>query len=516
MKYTNPIVAGFNPDPSICRVGEDYFLVTSSFEYFPGVPLYHSRDLVHWRQIGHCLTRPSQLPLHPFKPSGGIYAPTIRYHNGIFYMITTNVTAGGNFFVYTSDPFGEWSDPVWLDQSGIDPSLFFDEDGKVYLTNAWTVDFPIPFENDPANPKWGIQQTEIDITTGKRLTEPKLIWLGTGGRYPESPHLYKIAGRYYLMIAEGGTARGHMETIARSDSLWGPWESCPRNPIMTHRSYHHPLQALGHADLVEATDGSWWLVCLGIRSQGFPDYHQLGRETMLAPVKWDEQGWPEVGDNGRLSLEMEGPNLPAVTWPAQPARDDFDQTQLGLEWNTLGDPRPENWSLTDRPGALRLLGNAARLDDGWPVTFVGRRQTQFSCEITTQLEFEPVEAGQEAGLTVWMNPTHHYDLVIKRQAGERLIAVRRRIGSLVAEVASHKLEDGPVVLSVKATPEDYTLGFSQGSNAQITLASGEAIYLSTEVAGGFTGVYFGLYASSDNKDSTTPAFFDWFEYNTSN
>ncbi len=180
MPFTNPIISGFHPDPSICRAGQDYFLVTSSFEYFPGVPLFHSRDLVHWRQIGHCLTRPSQLPLAHVRPSGGIFAPTIRYHDGVFYMVTTNITSGGNFFVHTRDPFGAWSEPIWLDQSGIDPSLAFDDDGRVYLTSNWFAGFPLPDEIDPLIPMWGIQQSQIDITTGKRLTEPKRIWAAFG------------------------------------------------------------------------------------------------------------------------------------------------------------------------------------------------------------------------------------------------------------------------------------------------------------------------------------------------
>src|SRR5581483_5212110 len=258
MRIANPIIPGFHPDPSICRVGDDYFLVTSSFEYFPGVPIFHSRDMGHWRQIGHCLTRPSQLPLPGVQASRGIFAPTIRHHDGVFYMVTTNVTSGGNFVVHTRDPFGAWSEPIWLGQGGIDPSLFFDADGRVYLTSTYTSG-PVPDEIDPATFSWGVQQSEIDIASGRRLTEPRPIWGGTGGKYPEAPHLYRIGGAYYLMIAEGGTEYGHMVTIARGASPWGPWEPCPHNPIVSHRSLQSPIQGLGHADLVEAADRSWWL-----------------------------------------------------------------------------------------------------------------------------------------------------------------------------------------------------------------------------------------------------------------
>ncbi|NCC50507.1 MAG: glycoside hydrolase family 43 protein, partial [Spartobacteria bacterium] len=250
--FRNPVLPGFHPDPSVCRVGGDYYLVTSSFEYFPGVPIYHSRDLVHWRALGHCLTRPSQLPLQRAPSSAGIYAPTIRHHDGVFYMVTTNVSGGGNFFVTARDPAGPWSDPVWLDQPGIDPSLLFD-DGRVYLLTSI------------GGADGYIGQSELDIATGVRKTKVINIWRGTGGQYPEAPHMYKIHGRYYLMIAEGGTDWGHMETIAVSDDPWGPFVPCPHNPILTHRSTCRPIQCTGHADLIEAQDGSWWLFFLGTR-----------------------------------------------------------------------------------------------------------------------------------------------------------------------------------------------------------------------------------------------------------
>lgn len=198
--YENPIIKGFNPDPSVCRAGDDYYLVTSSFQYFPGVPLYHSKDLVNWEQIGHVLSRESQLPLKEARSWNGIYAPTIRYNNGKFYMITTNVTSNGNFIVTATDPRGAWSEPILLDIPGIDPSLFWDDDGRCYYCGAAD----------------GITFCEINPDTGEKLSTPKTIWYGTGGRYPEAPHIYKKDGWYYLMIAEGGTEFAHGVTIARS------------------------------------------------------------------------------------------------------------------------------------------------------------------------------------------------------------------------------------------------------------------------------------------------------------
>jgi len=275
--YTNPVIPGGFPDPSICRVGDYYYTVHSTFEYFPGVPIFHSKDLVHWRQIGYCLTRESQLPLRKMRPGGGIYAPTLRYHDGLFYMITTNVDGGGNFYVTAKDPTGPWSEPVWLDKEGIDPSLLFDDNGKIYYTRH------------VGQADGYIAQTLLNIGEGKLEGELKKIWGGTGGIWPEGPHLYKINGKYYLMISEGGTSYGHMITIARSDSPWGPFEPNPDNPILTHKDREgNQFRALGHGDLVETPDG-WWIVFLGIRPQG-GHYNHLGREMFLAPLEWNEDG----------------------------------------------------------------------------------------------------------------------------------------------------------------------------------------------------------------------------------
>ncbi|MGE5551282.1 MAG: glycoside hydrolase family 43 protein [Bacteroidota bacterium] len=499
MKYQNPVIPGFYPDPSVCRAGGDYYLVTSSFEYFPGVPVFHSRDLVHWRQIGHCLTRRGQLDLEGVPSSCGIYAPTIRYHAGRFYMTTTNVTRGGNFYVWTEDPGGEWSEPIWVDQGGIDPSLFFDDDGRVYFTSNGGGD------------ERGIYQCEIEIATGRRLTESRYIWSGTGGAYPEAPHLYKINGLYYLMIAEGGTEYGHMETIARSAGPYGPFEPCPYNPILSHRSLDSPIQATGHADLLQAHDGSWWLYFLGIRPVSYPPCHHLGRETFLSPVSWHE-GWPLVGENGHTSLEVEAALPPSVLWPSPPVRDDFDAPILDMSWNFLRNPHAEDWSLTDRPGWLRLTGSAVTLDEAASPAFIGRRQQHFDCRAGALLDFEPRLDGEEAGLTVLMNERHHYEIAVTRLDGEKSIIVRRRIGSLAMVVAKAAVADGPVVLGIDADPSRYRFIFHQGEGEPKTLAEGETRYLSKEVAGGFTGVYFGLYATGNGKRSTAPAYFDWFAY----
>jgi alpha-N-arabinofuranosidase len=388
MPFTNPIIPGSHPDPSVCRAGDDYFLVTSSFEYVPGVPLFHSKDLVHWRQIGHCLTRPSQVPLADVKYSDGIYAPTIRYGNGVFYVTATNATRGGHFFVHTRDPFGPWSEPVWVAQCGIDPSLLFDDHGTVYFTSTNTgIDVDSELEVWPHT--CAIVQSVIDINTGKCLSATRPIWQGTGGKFPEGPHVYKIDGWYYLLIAEGGTEHGHTVVIARSRSPWGPWEPRPHNPLLTHRSYDSPIHATGHGDLIQAHDGSWWIVFLGIRPHGYGPVHHLGRETFLAPVQWTGDGWPVVNGNGKVALHMDTPCLPAHPWPAGPVRDDFDEPVLRPCWNFLRNPYPQDWSLNQRPGSLRLHGSPVTLGDQDSPAFVGRRQQHFVCDVATLLRFEP-------------------------------------------------------------------------------------------------------------------------------
>jgi len=498
MIYHNPIIPGFYPDPSICRVGKDYYLVTSSFQYFPGVPIFHSRDLVNWRQIGHCLTRPSQLPLKNAYSSGGIYAPTIRYHNGRFYMVTTNVSHGGNFYVYTEDPAGEWSEPIFVAQEGIDPSLFFDDDGRVYFCGT--------------GGREGIALSEIDIETGKILQGPKHVWPGSGGRYPEAPHIYKINNKYYLMIAEGGTEYGHMVTIARSDHIWGPYEGYKGNPILTHRNLNsHIINGTGHGDLVQDENGNWWMVFLAFRNT-YGYFHHLGRETYLAPVDWNEEGWPVVNGNGTVDIKMETDRIQAVQVPMEIKRDDFDSPGLNLYWNFIRNPYEGVWSLTERPGWLRLYGTPVTLDDQDSPAFIGRRQQHLDCTAETLLEFYPQKEGDEAGLTVYMHERYHYDIAVVGNGSERKVIVRKTVGDICVVTAEEAIGEGPVKLQVRADHRYYYFGYALEDGPIKVISQGENRFLSTEVAGGFTGVFFGMYAISKDPDSKTSADFDWFDY----
>lgn len=503
--YRNPIIPGFHPDPSLVRVGEDYYLVTSSFEFFPGVPVFHSRDLVHWRLLGHVLVRDSQLPLEGTGPSGGIFAPTIRHHDGTFYMITTNISGGGNFFVTAKDPAGPWSEPVWIkEQGGIDPSLFFDDDGTVYLaTNGG---------RPGVKGGRGIYLSTLDVATGALRSEPRLVWGGTGGRYPEAPHLYRIGGRYYLMLAEGGTEYGHMVTIARSDSPWGPYEPCPSNPILTHRNTEQdvPLQGTGHADLFQDHEGRWWMVFLAFRPiAGY--FHHLGRETNLAPVTWSDDGWPVVNGGKTVDLEMHVEGLPAHPLEPLPVRDDFDRP-VGPAWNYLRNPDRSRYSTTERPGWLTLSGTATTLAESASPTFVGRRQEHLACRIATRIDFAPAGAG-EAGLVLYRHPLHRYEIGVRSASGGREVFVRQTIGpSLSAVTATAAIPgEGTVILQVDAAPAEYAFSWGLSETDLHPLGRAPTRFLSSEVAGGFVGTYAGLYAVTPT-GAGTPARFDWFDY----
>ncbi|MCC2957384.1 glycoside hydrolase family 43 protein [Massilia sp. IC2-477] len=504
-EYRNPVLTGFNPDPSICRDGDDYYLATSTFEYFPGVPIYHSKDLVNWRLVGHALDRPSQLPLAGQKSSQGIFAPTLRCGNGRFYMITTNVTGGGNFIVQATSPGGPWSEPVWIkDAQGIDPSLFFDEDGKVYLTYQ------------DGGERGGIAQAEIDVATGKLKTQPRRIWNGTGGVWPEGPHLYKINGWYYLLHAEGGTSYGHVVILARSRSPWGPFEGAPDNPILTHRDRPELLlQALGHADLVQTPAGKWFMVLLGVRH--LKHKHHLGRETLLAPVEWTADGWLKVNGGAPLAEKMQADGLPAPhPWPAAPARDEFGARTLGGDWIFLRAPARDLWSLAERPGFLRLKGTKLSLSDIGTPAFVGRRQAHLNVRASTFLDFAPRAAGQEAGLALRMNEDNHYQLLVAGSGKGRVIRLLTRVKGVNTVLREAPLGAGKVELIVRATAERYVFGYrldgGKGGREVADFGSAPTAPLSSEDAGGFTGVGLGMVAHNPAAAPMPPADFDWFDY----
>lgn len=503
--YKNPVIPGFYPDPSVCRVGNDFYLVNSSFEYFPGIPIWHSKDLINWEQIGNVLDRPSQLPLKNAKPSNGIYAPTIRYHDGVFYMVVTLVsgTMGyGNFYVTATNPAGPWSEPIHVAQSGIDPSLFWDDDGKTYfISNRATK------STDPR----AIYQSEIDIKKGKLLSEIKMLWKGSGGSYVEGPHMYKKDGYYYLLTAEGGTAYGHTVAIGRSKNIWGPFESCPHNPILTNRMAYNIIQGTGHADIVQAADSSWWMVHLAFRP-AVDGIHFIGRETCLTPVEWKKDDWPIVNKLGQTDEVMKVPTLPLYPFTKKNQRDDFNQDKMDFSWIHLRNPEINNYSLTERKDYLRLKGSAYTLNDLESPTFVGRRQQHFNFTATTQIDFNPNESNEEAGLTLLMTNEHHYDFFIKKSGSQRFLIVKYKLELLQNTIAEIPLEAGEVHLRISGDKKLYYFSYSQGNKPFTEIAKINTKFLGTEVTGGYNGVIIGMYATGNGKSSTSNSDFDWFEY----
>ena len=477
-----PVIAGMHPDPSICRVGRDYYVACSSFEYFPGVPIWHSTDLQSWDLVGNALDRPEQLPLDGVAASEGVYAPTLRHHDGLFWLITTVVGVPGHRIVTATDPAGPWSDPAVVDVEGIDPDLAWDDDSTCYLT--WT--------DNHGSAVPGIKQVRVDPRTGAILSDPRSLWSGTGLQFPEAPHLYLIEGWWYLLVAEGGTSAGHAISIARSRSPAGPFEGCPDNPVLSHRSLAHPVQNTGHGDLVSTTDGGWAMVLLGVRPQGgFPSFHLLGRETFLAAVAWHD-GWPTLEVVSGTAAD------PVVL------RDDFLDDHLAACWLSVRTRPPSSWNLSENPGWLTLSGRAGSAD-----TFLGRRQQHLSCTVRARVRAEP---GTRGGLRLRLDDRHYFDVEVASGG----VQARATIGPMTETLGSLPLPVGDVVLRIdtrrntspsiaSSAPDLVTLGF-EVEGMPVELASIDGRYLSTEVAGGFTGRVVGPYVADGS------LLVDWVEY----
>lgn len=518
--YTNPILRGFNPDPSICRRGEDFYMTVSSFEYLPGLPIYHSKDLIHWEMIGHALSGPEQMEFENAPTNSGIFAPTFRYHDGWFYIASTNVsrpgamTPGGtgNFIIRAKDPAGEWSKPVYVLQNGIDPDLFFDDDGSVYFTS--TADLSENGVN-----KSGTQMCRIDIETGEKKTESRIIHYGCGGCYPEAPHILKKDGWYYLMQAEGGTDTGHMETIARARDVWGPYTPCPHNPIITARDANvPPLSGIGHADMVQALDGSWWIVFLCSRLS-MPYYHHLGRETALAPMEW-EDGWPVV-NGGRLPVDKMSVDREPL-WTNEEMADDVAVPSRHVDFSN---GLPREWvsirkyfnSYEICENGIRLRGNQYCLSDRNTPAFFGRRQQDFECRLETCISFEPLSDNEEAGIALMHRHDGHYELVVTRRNGARVLLQRRCSGDMVTEkmIDISHLSGNYLCLKIVADRYNYEFfyktGEQSGGNYE-SIAAAQTKMLSSEVVGGCMGTWAGIYASGNGVDCRNAALFTWFEY----
>jgi xylan 1,4-beta-xylosidase len=522
--FQNPILPGFFPDPSICRVGEDFYLVNSTFAYFPGIPVHHSRDLVHWEQIGNALDRGSQLPLDGAGISRGLFAPTIRHRvdpsgKGRFYIACTNVDHGGNFIVEAENPAGPWSEPHWLrDAPGIDPSLFFDDgasDGRAWYCGTR------PAPEGPAYPgNWEVWLQELDLATLSLKGEARGIWRGAlrDCIWPEGPHIYRKDGWYYLTIAEGGTGPDHAVSVARSRGLVGPWVGDPRNPILTHRHLGRdcPIANVGHGDLVDDGHGGWWMAHLAARPYGGL-YQNMGRETFLVPVAW-EDGWPlPCPGVGKVEASGPAPRLPRFDVEPVPACDGFEDPALAPHWLSLRGPASAFSSLSERPGFLRLkLGSSLR--DKKPVSYIGRRQTDMSFCVRAALEFSPSHEGDAAGIALLQGEDFHYRLELAISRGGRVVRLMAAEGPGPDRVVAERgFAGNRVILSAEALGQELAFRFGPRPGALAVLAEGlDGRLLSTERAGGFVGTTVGMFAAAgdtaEGPGPTAAADFDWFEY----
>ena len=511
----NPVLRGFHPDPSMLRVGDDYYIATSTFEWFPGVRIHHSRDLVNWQLLTHVLTRRSQVDLLGDPPSCGVWAPDLSYHDQAFHLAYTNVRSrrGGfvdshNYLVTAPDIQGPWSEPTCLNSSGFDPSLFHDDDGRCWLLN-------MIWDSRVATQSGGIVLQEYARDEGRLVGPRHLIFKGTALGGTEGPHLYRHGGHYHLMTAEGGTSYGHAVTMARARRITGPYELDPGNPILTSRDDPDlALQKSGHASLVETPDGSLFLAHLCGRPLPGTRLCTLGRETALQRCRWNADGWLRLdGEDNRPLQQVAAPNLPAHPF-AQPAvRDDFDHPILGSQYNTLREPADESWlSLTERPGFLRLYGRESPASR-FRQSLVARRLEAFRCQAATRVEFEPECFQQMAGLICRYDEENYWYLRLSRD--ERLganLAVLSADGGKPSLSGLFPIDaERGCHLRVIFERREAQFGYSLDGQAWESIGDRlDAGLLSDEHTDGFTGTFVGL-AAQDLSGRRQPADFDFFE-----
>ncbi|MDD4515946.1 glycoside hydrolase family 43 protein [Massilibacteroides sp.] len=507
-QFYNPILPGWYSDPSVCTNGEDYFLVTSTFTYYPGVPIFHSKDLVNWKQIGHVLDRPSQLvKMEGQHVSGGIFAPDISYNprNQTYYMITTNVGAG-NFFVKTQDPFGSWSDPIYLPKvGGIDPSFFFDDDGRAYIVNNDGMDGKELYDGHRS-----IRVREFDVNTDKTVGPWKMLVNGGVNLaekpiWIEGPHMYKINGKYYLMAAEGGTGTNHTEVIFSGDSPMGDFTPWDKNPILTQKQLTsdrpNPITCAGHADLIQTKEGDWWAVFLACRPID-NDFENLGRETFIMPVRWSDDGFPYMTKDDDLVpmiLKRKGVQRETnVTFGNFERKDDFNDPVLGMEWLTLRTPATDLYSLTEKPGSLALYGTTITASEKKTPAYIARRMQHHKFECTTELTFNPENESDEAGMLLFKNEGNHYFFFIRQNNGQKIIGLKQTVNHEAKETTTNSVSvktNKTVKMKVVSTGLTYNFFYDPGDgNWKMLCDKIDAKPLSTASAGGFTGSTIGMYA----------------------
>lgn len=507
-EYRNPILPGFQPDPSIVRVGRDYYIVNSSFAFYPGLPIFHSRDLVTWRQIGNAIDRPGMFDFTGLGIARAIFAPTIRHHAGLFYIFNTCIECGFNFVITAKDPRGPWSKPVFLPEiDGIDLDLFVDKDGRAWVTNNGPPAGTPRYDGHRA--LW-IQEFDLKAL---RLVGPRRV-IVDGGVHPaenpiwtEGPHIVLRGGWYYLLAAEGGTAGQHAQTVYRSRHVTGPYAPGPINPILTQRDLNparaFPVYAAGHADLVQTPGGAWWAVFLATRPYA-ANLSNMGRETFLLPVRWAENGWPLILPAKTVVPQVAArprlPRDPAVEWGAW--REKFSARRLAPDWLMLRTPKTR-WFHTG-PGGIRLDPRADTLSGLGNPSFLARRQRHATARIETALRFRPQTPGDRAGLALFADEQHHLFFGLDQAASGARLIVARRAGKNEPEggspVAARPFARPPgstirlrVTLKGPVARFDYALA---DGGWQILARDVDAHLLASERSNQFTGSVMGIYAAS--------------------
>lgn len=536
-KLQNPIIPGYYPDPSIIRVGDDFYLACSSFEMSPGLPIFHSKDLAHWEQICNAIGPENGFHMEKNCGVGGLMAPTIRYNNGTYYIINTNFADKGNYIITATNPAGPWSQPHWLtDVPGIDASIFFDDDGKCYVMGTGDC-----WDNGAGQMERGIWVAEFDIDNFKLKSEPFTIF-NSGIRKapsPEAPHIYHIGEYYYLMIAEGGTEHYHSVVVARSKELFSFFEGCPHNPVLTHRhmGFTCPITNVGHADFVELKDGSWYAVFLASRLID-KECKNLGRETFICPVVW-ERGWPLFSpETGKVEWSYDGPeSLSEVVYEATASRVDFDNEKLPLNMVFWGIPKDEVWSISDSKlnlkcitqkleDDIRPMSFEVELSDDNYVAFLGERQCAIDCTASCRMEFLP-EGNESAGLAVVQAMNHQLHVERALVDGKQVIRAVQVTADydlppyipgfcsttntrILADAIYDKKE---IIIKLSIQGEDFIISYGEDENKLVELCHFDGKLINPEKVGCMTGTLIGMYATGNGEDVDNQARFDWFEMN---
>lgn len=538
-QLTNPIIPGYYPDPSICRVGEDFYLVCSSFEMCPGLPVFHSKDLAHWEQICNALLPENGFHMERNCGVGGVMAPTLRYHNGTFYIINANFADKGNYIITAANPAGPWSEPHWMtDVPGIDASLFFDKDGQAYVIGTGDV-----WDNGTGVKERGIWMAKYDIDNFKMMGEPVTIFNSAlrCGSAPEAPHVYHIGEYYYLVTAEGGTEHYHAVMVARSKEVLGFYEGNPANPVMTHRhmGFKSPFINIGHADLVDLEDGSWYAVMLGSRLID-EKYKNLGRETFICPITW-ERDWPLFSpETGKLEKTYDAPaSLPWTEYPAETEIDDFEQQELPMHLVFWGCPGRDFYKIEDSKLKMKCISQTldaelmpmlmdGTLHDDRYAAFLSRRQRSINAAITTAMKFVP-DKTESAGIAAVQAMNHQ--LHIERAAADGKQVIRAVLitadynqppyfpgfTSTTNRQILKQIEwnQANVILRLEMKAEAFTVLYGETEEMLQELCSVDGGLINPEKVGCMCGTLLGMYATGNGTDSENTAEFDWFKYQES-